>query len=135
MPKPTTRMLVAMSLLLSTVLLTSCASLNFTQNRNSMNHSFSGNWQGEGIDSEGNEYTFFAKVIDLGDYKYRVLILDALDTQKKPMHIMDGELKNNEFPHTADDGIYVGGGELKDELFEGFYEGPVDGKYRMWKIK
>ena len=135
MLKSTTRMLVAISILLSSVLLTSCTSLNFTENHNPKNHPFSGNWQGEGIDSEGNEYTFFATVMDLGDYKYRVLILDALDTQKKPMHIMDGELKNNKFPHTADNGIYVGGGELTEELFDGFYEGPVDGKYRMWKVK
>ena len=115
--------------------ITSCSNLNPTPNRNRVNYPFSGNWQGEGVDSEGNEATFAAMVIDLGDYKYRMLILDKLDTDKKPMHIMDGELKNNEFTYTVDDGVYVGAGELKKESFEGYYKGPVDGTFILRRIK
>ena len=135
MPKSAKRVLVAIFFLLPAVLLTSCANLNFTQNRNQTNYPFSGNWQGKGVDSEGNEFVFFAKVIDLGDYKYRLLILDKLNTHKKPMHIMDGVLESNKFTYTADDGIYVGCGELEDELFKGYYKGPVDGTYVMWRIR
>ena len=96
---------------------------------------FAGNWQGSGADSKGNEFAFAAKVIALGDNKYRILVLDKLDMQKKPMHIMDGVLKGNKFPHTADKGVYVGGGELGDEIFEGYYKGPVDGTYKMHRVK
>ena len=37
----------------------------------------------------------------------------------------------NKFVYTADEGEYVGGGELDEELFEGYYKGPVDGTYKM----
>ena len=96
---------------------------------------FSGNWQGDGVDTEGNEFTFFAKVSHSGDNKYRMLILDKLDTLKKPMHIMDGILENNRFSYTADEGLYKGSGTLGKDLFEGYYKGPVDGTFKMWRIK
>lgn len=96
---------------------------------------FAGDWQGSGTDSEGNEFTFAAKVIDLGDHKYRVLVFDSLDSQKDPMHVMDGELKNNEFPYTADEREYVGSGKLDNDMFEGYYKGPVDGNFTMQRVK
>ena len=96
---------------------------------------FSGDWQGNGTDSAGNEFAFFAKVSHLGDNRYRVLILDKLDTLRKPIHIMDGVLEDNQFPHTADEGLYEGGGTLSEDTFEGYYKGPIDGTYRMWRTK
>jgi hypothetical protein len=130
--KPVTTALVLLSLCL---LLSSCGNPNVNSDRSQANYPFSGNWQGNGVDSEGNEFTFAAKVNCLGDNKYRVLILDKLDTLKKPMHIMDGVLKNNKFAYTADEGLYVGGGELNNDMFEGYYKGPVDGTYKMWRVK
>ncbi len=115
--------------------LSSCTNPDANSGSNQANYPFSGNWQGNGTDSEGNEFTFFAKVSHMGDNRYRVLILDKLDTQEKPMHIMDGVLENNKFPHTADEGLYEGGGTLSEDLFEGYYKGPVDGTYKMWRIK
>jgi hypothetical protein len=115
--------------------LISCTNQSANSGNNQTNYPFSGNWQGNGTDSEGNEFTFFAKVSHLGDSRYRMLILDQLDTVKKPMHIMDGVLENNEFPYTADEGLYEGGGTLSEDLFEGYYKGPVDGTYKMWRIK
>ena len=64
-----------------------------------------------------------------------MLVLDKLDTKKKPMHIMDGVLENNEFPHVADNGIYTGSGELTKDEFTGYYKGPVDGTYKMQRVK
>ena len=96
---------------------------------------FSGDWQGNGTDSAGNEFAFAAKVGHLGDNKYRVLILDKLDTLRKPIHIMDGVLENSQFPHTADAGLYEGGGTLSEDTFEGYYKVPIDGTYKMWRIK
>jgi len=116
-------------------LLSSCANPNANLGSNPITYPFSGNWQGNGTDAEGNEFTFFAKVSHLGDNKYRVLILDKLDTLEKPMHIMDGVLENNKFAHTADEGLYEGGGTLSKDLFEGYYKGPVHGTYKMWRIK
>jgi len=121
-------------LLCACLFLSSCASPD-ASNGNRKIDSFSGNWQGSGMDSEENEFTFAAKVIDLGDYTYRVLILDAFDTQKDPMHVMDGVLKNNEYIYTADEGIYVGGGKLDGDTFEGYYKGPVDGTYTMQRVR
>jgi len=117
------------------LILSSCVNLNALSDCSRKNYPFSGNWQGNGIDSEGNEFAFAAKVSCLGDYKYRVLILDKLNTDKKPMHIMDGVLENNKFTYTADEGLYVGNGELKNEMFVGYYKGPVDGTYKMWRIR
>jgi hypothetical protein len=115
--------------------LSSCASPNADSGSNQANYPFSGNWQGKGTDSEGNEFAFFAKVSHLGEDRYRVLILDKLDTLNKPMHVMEGVLQNNKFPHTADEGLYDGGGTLSKDMFEGYYKGPVDGTYRMWRIE
>jgi hypothetical protein len=96
---------------------------------------FSGDWQGNGTDSAGNKFAFAAKVSHLGDNKYRVLILDKLDTLRKPIYIMDGVLEKDQFPHTADEGLYEGGGTLSVDAFEGYYRGPIDGTYKMWRIK
>ncbi len=115
--------------------LSSCANSDAVSGDNRKIYPFAGNWQGSGIDSEGNEFTFAAKVITLGDHKYRVLILDKFDTQKEPIHVMDGVLKGNKFAYTADEGEYVGGGELDDEMFEGYYKGPVDGTYKMHRVR
>jgi hypothetical protein len=95
---------------------------------------FTGDWQGQGTDSEGNEFTFAAKVSWLGDNKYRILILDKVDTLKEPIHIMEGVLLNNKFTYTSDEDLYVGGGELSHNFFEGYYKGPVNGTYRMWRL-
>jgi len=124
----------SIALLSLCLFLSSCANPNANSGSNQANYQFSGNWQGNGTDSEGNKFTFAAKVIHLGDNKYRVLMLDKLDTLEKPMHIMDGVLENNKFPHTADEGLYEGGGTLSKDLFEGYYKGPFDGTYRMWRI-
>ena len=96
---------------------------------------FAGDWRGSGVDSEGNKFTFAAKVIDQGNHKYRVLVLDSFDTQKDPMHVMDGVLKDDQFPHTADEGIYTGGGTLDGDTFKGWYKGPVDGTYQMQRVR
>ena len=96
---------------------------------------FAGDWIGSGADSEGNEFTFAATVTAVEDNGYVVLILDALDTDKEPMHIMKGIMENNEFVYTADEGLYRGGGELKDGVFTGFYLGPVDGTFTMQRVK
>ncbi|MBW8016485.1 MAG: hypothetical protein FVQ82_09880 [Planctomycetes bacterium] len=113
-----------------------CISLFLVSCANSgSNYPFAGDWQGSGSDSAGNDYTFAAKVIDLGDGKFRMLVLDKLGTKKKPMHTMDGVLENNKFPHTADNGIYTGSGELTKEEFTGWYKGPVDGTYKMQRVK
>ncbi len=123
-------MILCVSLFLS-----SCANPDVVSDGNRKIYPFVGDWQGNGIDSEGNEFTFAAKVTALGDHKYRILILDKFDTQKEPMHIMDGVLKGNKFVYTADEGKYVGGGELDDEMFEGYYKGPVDGTYKMHRLR
>jgi hypothetical protein len=125
----------SIALLSLCLFLSSCTNPNAHSGSHRANYIFSGNWQGHGTDSEGNEFAFVAKVSHLGDNKYRVLVLDKLDTLKEPMHIMDGVLENNEFPYTADEGLYEGGGTLSEDLFEGHYKGPVDGTYRMWRIK
>ena len=113
----------------------SCINPDSNSGSNQVNYPFVGNWQGNGTDSKGNPFNFFAKVSHLGDNRYRMLILDKLDTLNEPMHIMDGVLENNKFPYTADEGLYEGGGTLSKDLFEGYYKGPVDGTYRMWRIK
>jgi hypothetical protein len=96
---------------------------------------FAGNWQGSGVDSEGNAYTFAAKVINLGDNKYRILVLDKFDTQKEPLHVMDGTLEGDQFSCTSDGGLYTGGGTLKGDTFEGYYKGPVDGTYTLRRAR
>jgi hypothetical protein len=125
----------SIALLSLCLFLSSCANPNADSDGDQANYPFDGNWQGNGIDAEGNEFTFAAKVSHLGGNKYRMLILDKLDTLQKPMHIMDGVLEDNKFPYTADEGLYEGGGTLSKDLFEGYYKGPVDGTYKMWRIK
>lgn len=125
----------SIALLSLCVFLSSCAILTSNSGSNQANYPFSGNWQGDGSDSKGNEFTFYAKVSHLDGNKYRLLILDKLDTQNKPIHVMDGVLENNKFPYTADEGIYEGGGTLSKDLFEGYYKGPIDGTFKMWRIK
>ena len=125
----------SISLVSLCLFLISCTNPNANSGSNQANYAFSGNWQGNGTDSEGNPFNFVAKVSHLSDNRYRVLILDKLDTQNKPIHIMDGVLENNKFTYTADEGLYEGGGTLSEDLFEGYYKGPVDGTYGMWRIK
>ena len=129
--KPITAVIFLLSLC---SFLNSCTSLIAKNGSTQTDFLFTGNWHGNGIDSEGNKFTFAAKVDSLGYNKYRILILDKLDTLKKPMHIMEGVLLNNKFTYTADEGLYEGGGELSNNLFEGYYKGPVDGTYKMWRI-
>ena len=126
--------IVFVMLLCASVFLSSCTNSDVVSDGNRKICPFVGDWQGDGIDSEGNEFAFAAKVIALGDHKYRILILDKLDTDKEPMHVMDGVLKGNKFTYTADEGKYVGGGKLDDEMFEGYYKGPVDGTYKMQRV-
>lgn len=95
---------------------------------------FAGNWQGSGTDSEGNAFVFAAKVTALGGGRYRMLVLDSIDTQKEPIHIMEGVLKDGAFPYTADSGLYTGSGMLKGDTFEGYYKGPVDGAFTMTRV-
>jgi hypothetical protein len=123
----------SIALLSLCLFLSSCTNLNANSGSNQANYPFSGNWQGNGTDSEGNPFTFTAKVSHLGDNKYRVLILGESDTLNKPIHVMDGVLENNKFSYTADEGLYEGGGTLSKDLFEGYYKGSVDGTYRMWR--
>ena len=123
------------ALLLLCLFLSSCANPNADSDSNQANYPFVGNWQGSGTDSEGNEFTFAAKVSHLGDNRYRVLMLDKLDTLKDPIHILDGVLENNMFTYAADEGVYEGGGTLGKDLFEGYYKGPVDGIFKMWRIE
>ena len=125
----------SIALLSLCLFLSSCANPNTKSVSSQANDSFIGNWQGNGTDSEGNGFAFVAKVSHSGDNMYRMLILDKLDTLKKPMHIMDGVLENNKFVYTADEGLYEGGGTLGKDLFEGYYKGPVDGTFKMWRIK
>ena len=113
----------------------SCTNPNANSGSDQVNYPFIGNWQGNGTDSEGNSFTFFAKVSHLGDNKYRMLILNELDTLEKPMHVMDGVLENNKFSYTADESLYEGGGTLSKNLFEGYYKGSVDGTFTMRRIK
>jgi hypothetical protein len=95
---------------------------------------FAGNYQGTGSDSQGNEYNFAAKVISQGDNKYQMLVLDKIDTQKRPMHIMDGVLEGNKFIYTSDHGTYEGQCEIGDEVVTGYYKGPVDGNFKMTRL-
>jgi hypothetical protein len=112
----------------------SCANPETGADNNQSNYPFVGVWHGSGKDAEGNVFTFAARVTHSGENRYRILILDKLDTLKDPIHIMDGALENNGFMYTADKGLYKGGGTLSKDSFEGYYKGPVDGKYSMWRI-
>ena len=125
----------SIALLSLCLFLSSYTNLTANSGSNQANYSFIGNWQGNGTDSEGNAFTFFARVSHLGNNKYRILTLRDLDTLDEPIHIMDGVLENNKFSYTADEGLYEGGGTLSEDLFEGYYKGPVDGTYEMWRIE
>lgn len=96
---------------------------------------FAGDWQGRGLDSQGNAFIFAAKVINQGGGRYRVLILDAIDSQKEPLHVMDGMLRGHAYEYTSDGGLYIGGGTLDGERFEGYYKGPVDGTFTMQRVR
>jgi len=126
---------ISIALLSLCLFLSSCTEPDTDSGSNQENYPFIGNYQGNGTDSEGNPFTFFAKVSHSGDNRYRILILDKLDTLEKPMHVMDGALENNEFTYTADEGLYEGGGTLSEDFFEGYYKGPVDGSFQMWRIE
>jgi len=127
-------LLIVISFICVSFLFCSCTNPDAVLSSNN-NYPFAGNWLGSGSDSQGNEFTFAAKVIDMGDGKYRMLVLDKLETKKKPMHVMDGTLIDNEFPHTADQGLYTGSGQLSEDTFTGYYKGPVDGTYTMRRVK
>lgn len=99
------------------------------------NHEFSGNWRGNGEDSEGNKFSFEAKVIKVGVNEYKILITDKIDSNNEPFHVISGALKNNIFVSTADGHKYRGGGKLSSKFYEGFYNGEVNGTYKMWRIR
>ena len=123
------------ALLALCLFLDSCSNPESGSDSKQANFTFIGDWQGNGTDAEGNEFAFAAKVSHSGDNKYRVLILDKLDTLERPIHVMDGVLENNKYSYTADDGVYEGGGILSKDMFEGYYKGPIDGTYTMWRIE
>jgi hypothetical protein len=124
----------SIALLSLCLVLSSCTNLKANLDSNQANYPFIGNWQGNGTDSKGNPFNFFAKVSHLGHNKYRMLILADLDTLNEPVHIMDGVLENNKFSYTADEGLFKGDGMLSKDQFEGHYKGPIDGTYKMWRI-
>ena len=119
------RRFILVALLCGLLLMSSCAHVD----------PFAGDWIGSGVDSEGNEFTFAATVTAVEDNGYVVLILDAPDSQNEPLHIMKGILGDNQFVYTADEGLYSGGGELKNGVFTGFYLGPIDGTFTMQRVK
>ena len=84
------------ALLALCLFLGSCSNPEAGSDSKQANFTFIGDWQGNGTDAEGNELAFEAKVSHSGDNKYRVLILDKLDTLEKPIHVMDGVLENND---------------------------------------
>ena len=129
------RYFVFVVLLCACLFLSSCTNSDAVSSNTREIYPFAGEWEGSGVDSEGNEFTFAAKVISLSGHKYRILILDKLDTQKEPMHVMDGVMNDNKFVYTADEAEYVGGGELDNEVFKGYYKGPVDGTYEMQRVR
>ncbi|MEJ2110617.1 MAG: hypothetical protein P8Z37_12035, partial [Acidobacteriota bacterium] len=126
---------ISIALLSLCFFLASCTDADSGSTGNQAEDSFIGDWQGSGTDSEGNAFDFFAKVSRLGDNRYRILILDKLDTVNEPMHIMDGALQDNEFSYTSDEGAYAGGGTLMGNRFEGYYKGSVDGTFTMQRIE
>jgi len=95
---------------------------------------FMGDWEGSGT-TGGESFEFVAQVIALGDGRYRMNTLAEFDTRAKPMHVMDGELKGDKFPYTADGGAYTGNGTLEGDVFRGFYEGDVNGRFEMKRVE
>lgn len=126
---------IAIVVLSLCVALSSCTNPKVSSGSNQENYPFTGNWQGDGDDSQGNKFTFFGKVSHSGGNRYQVLILDKLDTLNKPIHSLNGILENNKFSYTADESVYEGSGTLSEDMFEGYYKGPVDGTFKMWRLK
>ena len=126
----TNKTLSAVLLLCISLLLASCANPKSDVKIDP----FAGNYQGSGSDSQGNQYTFAAKVISMGDQKYQMLVLDKIDTQKRPMHIMDGVLESDKFIYTSDHGTYEGECKIGDGVVTGYYKGPVDGSFKMTRF-
>ena len=124
----------SIALLSLCLVLGSCTNHKENSNSNQKELSFVGSWQGNGTDSKGNPFKFFARVSHSGDNKYRMLILADLEIPNEPMHIMDGVLEDNKFSYTADEGLYKGEGTLSKDRFEGYYKGPIDGTFKMWRI-
>ena len=97
--------------------------------------SFMGDWQGSGTADDGSSFEFVMQVIALGDGRYRMNTLAEFDKRIKPMHVMDGELKDGKFPYTADGGAYTGNGTLEGDVFRGFYKGDVNGRFEMKRVE
>jgi len=95
---------------------------------------FMGDWEGSGTAEYGESFEFVAQVIALGDNLYRVNTLTEFDKRIKPIHVMDGELKGDKFPYTADGGAYTGDGVLEGDVFRGFYKGEVNGSFEMRRV-
>ncbi|MHC4745532.1 MAG: 3-keto-disaccharide hydrolase [Planctomycetota bacterium] len=96
---------------------------------------FMGDWEGSGSASDGENFEFAAQVIALGDGEYRINILGEFDTDARPMHVMDGVLKDGKFPYTSDGGAYTGNGSLEGDVFKGYYKGDVDGRFEMKRVE
>ena len=124
----------SIALLSLSMVLSSCTNPKDNSDGSQVNHSFIGDYEGKGSDSEGNQFNFFARVSHSGDNKYRMLILADLDKPNEPLHVMDGILENNKFIYTSDKGQYKGEGTLGKDSFEGYYKGPIDGTMTMWRI-
>ena len=96
---------------------------------------FTGKWQGSGVDSDGIKAEFVATVIAMGGKHYQVSILEDFSKNTKPMHVMDGILDGNIYSYTADNGKYSGSCELTTDSFKGYYKGPIDGTFILYRIK
>ena len=95
---------------------------------------FMGDWRGSGVDENGQTSDFVAQVIAQGDGQYRINVLNRFDVRERPIHVMDGVLKDGKFPYTADAGAYTGSGALDGDVFRGFYKGDVGGRFEMRRI-
>lgn len=127
--------LLSGTMLLFCLTMSSCTGLDLKPVNNKTIYPFSGEWQGKGVDSEGNSFNFYSKVIHLGENRYQMLILSGLDKLDEPLHVMEGVLENNKFSYTSDKGSYKGEGTLSKDRFEGYYKGPVDGTYSMRRLE
>ena len=124
----------SITLLALSLVLGSCTNPKDNSDNSQINYSFIGNYEGEGADSEGNSFNFFAMVSHSGDNKYRMLILADLDKPNEPLHVMDGVLEDNKFIYTSDNGQYKGDGTFEKDRFEGYYKGPVNGTFTMQRM-
>ncbi len=116
------------------LMLSSCSGSKAAPDVDPKSKLFAGSWQGNGIDSEGNEFAFTAKVNGLGDSQYRMLVFVAESGTEEPSHVLDGVMKQGQYIYTADEGLYVGGGQLDGETFKGFYKGPIEGNFTMQRV-